>query len=61
MDNPQKIEDIDGPLLADLRNKLGPVYNLLAILKICDGITYPWILKEIEESKEVIKLICKKK
>ena len=58
MKNPKRIEDIEQPLLADLRNKLGPIKNILAILSGAECITHPLILKELEHSKEVIKFIC---
>lgn len=54
---PKKIEDIGGELLADLRNKLSPVKNALALAEH-DGSAQHMVLREIQHAKEVIKYVC---
>jgi len=64
----KEIEKIQFEELANVRNKLSPMCNLLAILEslsdgekiIIDNKLYSLVISEIEKSKEVIKYITKK-
>ncbi len=57
------INDIknDDELLADLRNKLTPIVNLIALIEL--GLDYDdkFIRKGVKESKEIIELLTNKK
>jgi hypothetical protein len=56
---------INNSLIADIRNKMSPIKNLLALLEKADNPFYnndkvnKLIKSEIQKSKKAIKLICK--
>lgn len=58
-------DDINNLLIADIRNKMSPIKNLLALLEKADNPFYnndkvnKLIKSEIQKSKKAIKLICK--
>lgn len=64
----KEIEELYFEELADIRNKLGSMNNLLALLEsssdgekiVISDKLYPLVMSEIKKSKEVIKDIVKK-
>jgi len=64
----KEIEKIQFEELADIRNKIGPINNLLKILDnssngekiIIKDTLYLFVMSEIKKSKEVIEYITKK-